>query len=130
LTPTSNAYRATFCFVVVAAVPPEERFAKLVKSFVGTPGVTPPPDPPAAGKKFGSSALKVNNKIFAMLSGGRLVVKLPQDRVEALIAVGAGAPFDAGKGKPMKEWLAVDTEGHGRWGALSREALEFVRTKS
>jgi hypothetical protein len=116
--------------VVVAAVPPEERFAKLVESFVGTPGVTPPPDTPAAGKKFGSSALKVNNKIFAMLSGGRLVVKLPQDRVEALIAVGAGAPFDAGKGKPMKEWLAVDTERHGRWGALSREALVFVRTKS
>jgi len=27
--------------------------------------------------------------------------------VEALIAVGDGASFDAGKTKPMKEWLAV-----------------------
>ena len=64
-----------------------------------------------------------------MLSGGSLVVKLPQHRVAGLIAAGDGAPFDAGKGKPMKEWLAVDPAKHDLWEALSREALEFVRAQ-
>jgi hypothetical protein len=100
-----------------------------VDAFDGTPGVTPP-QPARSGRTFGSSALKVNNRIFAMLSGGMLVVKLPRDRVAALIAAGDGAPFDAGKGTPMKEWLAVGAEGHGRWEALSREALDFVRAKA
>jgi hypothetical protein len=40
---------------------------------------------------FGASALRVNNTIFAMLSSkGQFVVKLPRQRVEALIAAGAG----------------------------------------
>src|SRR5690349_18164504 len=98
---------------------PEDRFAALVSRLAGEPGVTPP----GAGRGFGSSALKVDNRIFAMLSDGRLVVKLPRDRVAALIAAGDGAPFDAGKGRPMKEWVALDTA----WEARSREALEFVR---
>jgi hypothetical protein len=98
---------------------PEDRFAALVARFAGEPGVTSP----GPGRGFGSSALKVDNRIFAMLSGGRLVVKLPRARVAALIAAGDGAPFDAGKGRPMKEWVALDAA----WEARSREALEFVR---
>jgi hypothetical protein len=116
--------------MVTAAPGPDELYADLVESFAGTPGVTLPQRPFAAGGKFGSSALKVNDKIFAMLTGGRLVIKLPADRVAGLIAAGDGAPFDAGKGKPMKEWLAVDLQRHSRWEALTREALEFVRARS
>jgi hypothetical protein len=115
--------------VATAAVSPEDRFGELVELFVDTPGVATPQPAPAGGRKFGSSSLKINNKIFAMLSGGRLVVKLPPDRVRALIATGEGAPFDAGKGKPMKEWLAVEPDRYSEWEALSREALEFVGAK-
>jgi hypothetical protein len=102
---------------------PEDRFAALVDRLTGEPGVTPP----RPGGKFGSSALKVDNRIFAMLSGGRLVVKLPRARVAALVATGDGAAFDAGKGRPMKEWVALDTARHGSWEQLCREALDFVR---
>jgi hypothetical protein len=35
--------------------------------------------------------------------------------------------FDAGKGRPMKEWLAVEPARHNEWEALSSEALAFVR---
>lgn len=59
-----------------------------------------------------------------MLSHGNLVVKLPKSRVDALIADGTGGPYDAGKGSPMKEWLAVSPDAD--WSALAREALAFV----
>lgn len=103
---------------------PEERFNALVQEFVASPGVTIPGEPGRRG--FGSSALKVNGSIFAMISSGKLVLKLPQIRVSALILAGAGAPFDAGKGRPMKEWLTVATDDMESWLALAREALEFV----
>jgi hypothetical protein len=81
-----------------------ELFEALCEEYAGKPGVTLPGE---GGRGFGSSALKINNSIFAMLVGNRLVVKLPQQRVSELIKGGAGEPFDAGKGKPMKEWVGL-----------------------
>ena len=106
----------------------EERFAILVETFAGRPGVELPHEPGA--RAFGSDALKVNRSIFAMLSGGRLVVKLPAARVAALIEDGTGAPFDAGKGRPMKEWLTVTADEEATWLALAGEALDFVASRS
>ena len=102
---------------------PAELFAALCDEFAGTPGVTVP----GSGRQgFGSSALKINNSIFAMLVGDRVVVKLPRTRVTELIESGVGEPFDAGKGKPMKEWVGLlGDEGTCR--QLVGEALSFVR---
>jgi hypothetical protein len=52
------------------------RFTELVQAFGGRPGVTSPYED--GNRRFGSDALKVNGSIFAMLTRGRLVVKLPQ----------------------------------------------------
>lgn len=103
---------------------PEERFNALVDELRSSPGVSVPGEPGRRG--FGSSALKVHGSIFAMLTGGRLVVKLPRHRVDALIQSGAGAPYDAGKGRAMKEWLTVTAEDEESWLAIANEALEFV----
>jgi len=102
----------------------EERFADVVEALLDQPGVTPPSN---SGREFGSNALKVKGKIFAMLVRGSLVVKLPAARVAALIDSGQGGPFDAGKGKPLKEWLAVPPDASLDWLSLAREALLFVR---
>ena len=98
----------------------EQRYAALVDELVGSPGVTPP----AEGSGFGASALKVDGRIFAMLVGDALVLKLPKSRVDALVTAGEGGPFDAGKGRPMREWVTLAPDAD--WTALAREARAFV----
>jgi TfoX/Sxy family transcriptional regulator of competence genes len=102
---------------------PERAFQKLVKTLTSSDPQIEPPQP--TRREFGSNALKVNGKIFAMLVRGSLVLKLPKARVEALIASGQGGPFDAGKGKPMKEWVTI-LASERSWLALAREARLFV----
>ena len=101
----------------------ESRFDDLVSTLLDTPGVSPP-SPGASA--FGSNALKVDGRIFAMLVRGRLVVKLPARRVDDLVQHGEGERFDAGKSRPMREWLALDPSSTMDWLALAREALAFV----
>ena len=79
--------------------------------------------PPARG--FGAEALKVGGKIFAALSNGKLLLKLPAARVAAMIADGSGEPFATG-GRPMKEWVLASPKRIAGWEALAHEAREFV----
>jgi hypothetical protein len=101
---------------------PADRFADLVDELAGIDGVTPP----EGGGGFGRSALRFRRKIFAMLVRGRLVLKLPEARVSDLVAAGAGVPFDAGQGIPMREWLSLDPAARLGWLPLAREALAFA----
>jgi hypothetical protein len=103
---------------------PGDRFEDLVDELVGCPGVTPP----RGGSGFGRSALRWEKKIFAMFVRGRLVVKLPASRVDALVAGGDGVRFDANKGTPMKEWFSLDPESRRAWLPLAREALDFAQS--
>ncbi len=107
----------------MSVVQTEGRFAALVRELADRPGVEVPE---GDRRRFGSEALKVNGSIFAMVTGGSLVVKLPRHRVDALIGEGTGAPFHSGKGSPMKEWLRVTTDDEETWLTLAREALDFV----
>ena len=98
----------------------DPRFAPVVDAFAKDRRVN------YGGKGFGSTALKVDGKIFAMMSSkGQFVVKLPKDRVDELVRLGRGQYFDPGHGRLMKEWLAV-TEASAPWIVLAREAHAFV----
>lgn len=106
----------------------EEAFSKIIEAFATTPGVTVG----AKGKKgFGSSALRVKDKIFAMVSSkGSFVVKLPQERVDELLASGSGKRFDPGHGRLMREWIELDPGSQNSWIALAKEAKSFVAKRS
>jgi TfoX/Sxy family transcriptional regulator of competence genes len=104
----------------------EAQFAAIVEALADMPGVT---RSKPGSRLFGSSSLKVHDKIFAMVSSsGEFVVKLPKARVDQLVAAGAGDRFDANRGRPMKEWLQMRSQSPREWLQLAREALEFVGT--
>lgn len=68
-----------------------------------------------------------------MPANGTLVIKLPKDRVDALVQSGAGAYYDPGHGRLMREWVSLHGSDHGsdaNWLSLAREAREFVKAGS
>lgn len=78
---------------------------------------------------FGADALKVNGKIFATLSKGRLLLKLPSERVDALIASNLAERFSTGVGRVKKEWVTIAPSSAAQWIPLSDEARRYVLSK-
>jgi hypothetical protein len=80
------------------------------------------------GKMLSATGLRdpKAGKFFAFTTRGMLVVKLPAERVSALIASGEGRVFDAGKGRPMREWVGLLPGDEAAWAAYMREARKFV----
>ena len=110
---------------------PEVRFATIVEAFGSNPAVTLPSDGLPSKKGFGSSALKVNGKICAMLSAGRLVVKISRQRVDQLVSAGDGERFDPRRdGRLMQEWFCLAPSSSLEWLPLIEEALAFVGSKA
>ena len=103
-----------------------DAFSAIVKAFANDPEVTPP----GVGKGFGSRALKVKGKIFAMISSkSEFVVKLASTRATELVAAGQAKYFDAGRGKAMKEWVAI-TGDERLWLPLAQESRDFVSAEA
>lgn len=95
----------------------DQKFAKAVEAFSHDRDVTV-----GGGEGFGSSALKVEGTIFAMMSSkNEFVVKLSKDRVDALVASGTGKRFEPRPGRFMKEWIVLPVNGVD-WIALAKEA--------
>ena len=98
-------------------------FAVIAKRFMRDRRVT------FGGQGFGSRALRLDGKIFAMISRrGQFVVKLPRDRVAELIERGRGEYFDTGRSLVMKEWIAI-LAGPASWRELAEEAHRFALAK-
>jgi hypothetical protein len=100
----------------------DPRFAAVVTALVGMRDVTR-----ESRQGFGSGALKVKGKIFAMMTPrAEFVVKIPKARVDTLVNDGIGERFEPGPGRVMREWLALERHPE-LWSNLAKEAYEFVK---
>jgi hypothetical protein len=101
-------------------------FEKLAKS-LGVGPVTKPADP-IQPQRMNANAFCVRNRVFAMHVGDDLVIKLPPNRVAELIESRVAVPNVVG-GRSMKEWANLRPETEKKWLALTKESLDYVRTK-
>ncbi|MCX4581529.1 MmcQ/YjbR family DNA-binding protein [Streptomyces sp. NBC_01481] len=92
---------------------------------VSTPALAHPDV--ATGTMMGFPCLRVSGAFFASCDprSGDLVVKLPHERVEQLIADGAGQPFTPA-GRTFREWVVIGDRDAARWAELIDEARVFV----
>jgi hypothetical protein len=104
-------------------ITPQERYAAIVEELLFSN-----PDVTQSKKRGFGSGLRISGKVFAMLVKDKLVVKLPQQRMEELVASGEGEPYEYG-GRITKEWVTVEPTSDERWLTLAREAMEFVASK-
>ena len=78
-------------------------------------------------RMFGSVGLRTESGKFAGFArGDDLVVKLPAERVSELLESGEGSVFDAGRGRPMKEWIVLHPPNEAVVERYLLEARKFV----
>jgi len=98
----------------------EELFWDLVEPMFTDPAVR-------RSTMMGLPCVRWDGRFFASLDRrtGALLVKLPADRVAALVAAGHGEAF-APAGRVFREWIAVVRPQRRRWRALLVEAREHA----
>jgi uncharacterized protein (DUF2461 family) len=103
-----------------AELPGEELFWDLVEPMYADPAVR-------RSTMMGLPCVRLDGRFFASLDRGTgaLLVKLPAERVTALVAAGEGEPF-APAGRVFREWVAVPRPDRRRWGALLAEARDHA----
>ena len=76
---------------------------------------------------MGLPCVRLDGRFFASLDRrtGALLVRLPRDRVAALVSDGTGEPF-APAGRVFREWIAVPRPDRRRWRALLAEARAYA----
>ena len=97
----------------------EEEYRKLIDALSGAAIVE--------GQMFGKPCLKVGGKAFMARHQQTVVFKLASPhREEALALKGASLWDPSGKGRPMKEWVAVPAAESKGFEALAKAALQYV----
>ncbi len=77
-----------------------------------------------ASRMFRAGGLKTGGKFFALVVDGELVVKVPTERVDELVAGGARR-FEAG-GRSVREWISLVPADEAACRASVIEARDFV----
>ena len=98
----------------------ETLFWQLAQQLLAEPGVT-------RSTMMGYPCLRVNGAFFACVerASGHLIVKLPAQRVSALVAAGQALPF-APNGRTFREWAAFPVADPAEWRALLAEARQHA----
>ena len=80
---------------------------------------------------MGSPCLRYNGNFIAMMfdKEDSLIVKVPAERVNELIAEGFGNEFNFTK-KRFKEWALIPTEFEDKFESYIHESLRYAKTLS
>ena len=101
----------------------DEIFNNIANAFVRDPKVS-------RVKMFGSPGLKISGKVFAFSMKGKLVLKLPKERIDELVAAAEGKRFGhmfaPDNWRPMKEWVEITSDDERAWLRLTQAAKDFV----
>ena len=87
---------------------PVAGYAALKERFAGYDDVELPD---GTRRGYGADGMRVDNLVFACTHKGRLMIKLPEDEVNELIADGLGLPLAKPGQGPMREWVLVPFDG-------------------
>jgi TfoX/Sxy family transcriptional regulator of competence genes len=98
----------------------DDRWQELVETAQGGP-VT-------AGTMFGSKGLRTGTKFFAVWWHEQLVVKLPAERLAALVDDGQGQPFEPMEGRRMNGWIVLGDSSD--WPPVVEEARAYVAAQN
>lgn len=95
-------------------------YEKLAAKLTEGDGVT-------ASQMFGKTCLKINGKAFAVQHLEAVVFRLAGAQHEKAVGLTGTVLLDlSGKGRPMKEWVALPASGAKHFKALSGVALAYV----
>ena len=98
----------------------EKQFEQLTKHLTEIKDVV-------LSQMFGKQCLKVKGKAFLALHRKSLVFKLSGDaHKKALSQKGAVLWDPSGKGRPMKEWIAIPTDNLSNAQVFANHALGYV----
>ena len=95
-------------------------YEKLVASLSGNDGVT-------VSQMFGKACLKVGGKAFVAQHKETVVFKLSETHHRKAIMLPGAVLWDpSGKGRPMKEWVALPASESKAFKGFSAAALAYV----
>lgn len=81
------------------------------------------------GQMFGKACLKVGGKAFASLHNEKLVFKLANEHHKKALSLRGAELWDpSGKGRPMKEWVALPITEAKHFKVLATQALAYVKS--
>jgi hypothetical protein len=99
-------------------------YQKLLKTLTKNTGVE-------ASQMFGKACLKIEGKAFMAQHLNTVVFKLAGlDHAKALALPGAKLWDPSGKGRAMKEWVAVPADASKSFPTLEKAALTYVSAGS
>ena len=83
------------------------------------------------GTMMGGRCLRLHDDFLALVDykGSGLVVKMNRERVQELIAEGAGRPF-APANRVFKEWISVPVPDEALWWRLLAEGVSIAAARS
>ena len=102
----------------------EQLFWSLAQPLLNRKGIT-------RSTMMGLPCLRVDGAFFASCDRktGELLVKLPEARVDELVAAARAVPF-APAGRRFREWAAIPADRGRNWGRLIEESIAFVGGQS